>query len=175
MPAFEATRFIVYCIHQLEAESATFRDLMATLAATRGLTLLLAPMTEFSRAEKIIGRTVFRPSAGGFSAWIDILVDRVRPDLTMEGVAHEFAHVTEAACMGEFRSMADLQSRLRRRAARFRSKGATSEYETPFPNALGKEILREWQTRKIADSQFDALVSRFGLTGCVSNRVIVQR
>ena len=150
--------------------------MLATLGSIRGVAVLIAPSISLHDGpQALVGRTTLRPSRGGFTAWTDILVDRSRPVLTVEALGHEFGHVAEAACLGQFGSMSELRTALRRRADRLTSRTGNDVFETPFPVAIGKVIVREWQGSRPSESRFDALVSQFGLSRCRTGGMVAGR
>jgi hypothetical protein len=175
MPTYPDGQFVSAYIRRLETGSSTFRDTLAALGLQSGVTILLAPSTDLGGRTKLIGRTRLRPSPEGFTAWMEILVDRTNPSLSIEAIGHEFGHVVEAACVGQFRSIADLRAVLRSRATGPVSSSDGAAFETPFPNALGREVLKEWQDGKPSESRFDALASRFGLARCRSGGPVARR
>ena len=150
--------------------------MLATLGSIRGVAVLIAPSISLHDGpQALVGRTTLRPSRGGFTAWTDILVDRSRPVLTVEALGHEFGHVAEAACLGQFGSMSELRTALRRRADRLTPQAGNELFETAFPYAVGKAVVNEWQRNRPEESRFDDLARRFGLTRCRTGGALATR
>ena len=165
MATFEEGELIIGHVHQLKQRSSTFRDMLDTLDLVPGLKILLSPSTASEDAAGMTGRTVLRPSPASFAAWTDIAVDRRHPSQDVAAIAHEFGHITEAACVGHYRSLNQLQATLRQRAnepADSRSRMP----ETPFAAAFTEVVMDEWAGTRQSESRFDELAMAYGLSPC---------
>ena len=144
MAAFEDGELIAEYIDQLEQKSPTFRDMLDTLSSVQGLKVLLSPATGPDGTAGVMGWTVLRPSPASFAAWTDIVVDHTNPSRSVGAVAHEFGHIAEAACVGRYRSVKELQSALRQRGSE--PTGPLPGMQgTPFVNAVGRAVIDEWE------------------------------
>ena len=160
-------RFLTDRINELEDRSPTFSEMLRTLGALPPVTVLLAPRVNLLLEDKLIGRTTLRISEGILVAWVDVLVDRERPDRSVEAIGHELAHVFEASCLKGSNSIVTLQSELEGLASmpQYRS-WRGGRYETQLPSAVGRAVVREWAGGR-ATSQFQALTKRYGLGDCI--------
>ena len=159
-------RFISDYTIELQERSPTFRDMLTLLGRMPHVGILLSPRPQEFLEDNLLGRTVFRITSGTLVAWMELRVDRLRPSRSVEGIAHEFAHVVEAACLNTSDSMPALQSVLQARASAANGRSSEGPFETRFPGVIGRTVVHEW-TRQDTIGQFAALASSNGLAACL--------
>lgn len=168
MPNHADGRLIAWHILELWRLSPTFREMLAVLEASPHVRTLVAPSTDIRKVSGLIGRTRFRVGPTGVVGSIEVLVDRLHPELPVEAIGHEFGHVVETACLGEVDSLEILTARLRVRALHPGAAAPGTAIETPFAAAIGKVVAHERFFDQHAVTQLAAVAARFGLDRCPS-------
>ena len=171
---FEDGERIAADITRLSRRSPTFSGMLEALDTVPGLKILLNPAVALVEGLESRGTTVLRPSPASFAAWTEIPVDHLNPEHVVEAVAHEFGHITEAACVGHYRSLNELRTVLDQRSSSPDTSRASMS-ETPFTLAVATAIVDEWNTSPPSESRFDGLAMRYGLWPCRASGRIARR
>jgi hypothetical protein len=165
-PNYLDARLIGSVIADLRAGSPTFRDLLAVLAASPRLLILISPSRDLRYSDGLIGKTRFLVGPDRVVAFVDVVMDRANTRTRQEAVAHELGHIAEVACVGPFDDQKDLRRIIRRRSdwSGMAQKGAV--LETAFATRIGQQVLQEARSATRATSQFMRLAGETGLTAC---------
>jgi hypothetical protein len=165
-PNYLDARLIGSVIADLRAASPTFRDLLAVLAASPRLLILISPSNDLRYSDGLIGKTRFLVGPDRVVAFVDVVMDRANTRIRQEAVAHELGHVAEVACVGPFEDQKDLGRIIRRRSdwSGLAPKGAV--LETAFATRIGQQVVQEARSTTRPTSQFIRLAAETGLTAC---------
>jgi hypothetical protein len=165
-PAYGDGDYLASHIVELQRRSQTFRELLDAVGALPAVRVLVAPAATTARPRQF-GRTSFALSNQEFIASMEIVVSYDDPNIVAAALAHEFAHVFEAACLADAPSLALLERRLRSTAPeQARRAGAGGAFETPLAIALGREVVTERLSRSAAPFLHAPLVTRYPVGRC---------
>jgi hypothetical protein len=163
---YSSGQLVARTILELPRLSPTFKDLMAFLEASPQITITIAPFSDISETERLIGFTRFRVYPTWIVGSIEVYADRLHPALSTEALAHELAHVVEVACLGDVDSSASLYSRLLKQTGDSSSPRPGAALETGFAREIGKVVSRERSFTHPTTSEFRSVAQRHGLTFC---------
>ncbi len=158
-------RLIAEAINELRRRSATFDQMLGTLAASRVLTFI-SPSVDVRRQAGLIGRTRFAIGKSRIVAIVEVGASRDDVRIRREAIAHEVAHVVEVACLGPIESQEALYQRLRPQLVWFSDSNRARPMETRFADRAAKTVMREAGGRRTDVSQLGRLAAREGLTAC---------
>jgi hypothetical protein len=153
-------------VANLRVVSPTFRDILAAIAASPRLLVLISPSTDVRYVDGMMGRTRFQVGPDRVVAFVDIFVDRANTRTRQEAIAHELGHIAEVACIGAYDDQESLRRLVRRRADWFGMSLNTAILETPFAVTIGQQVIQEAKSKTRSASQFTRLTEHSGLTAC---------
>jgi hypothetical protein len=158
-------KIIAGTISELRKRSATFDEMLSTLAVSR-VQAFMSPSVDASQLQGLIGRTRFVVGGSGVVAFVQVATWRHDRQRVRAAVAHELAHVVEVTCLGMITNQETLYQRLRLQVPKFSWTRREEAMETRFAIRAGEAVLREAQRKDRGVSQLAQLTEREGLMAC---------
>lgn len=167
-PAYGDGVYLSAHIIDLRRRSPTFRELLDAIGGLSNVRVLVAPApTSRAAPQRLFGQTSFAVGTQETVASMEIVVSYDDPNMVAAALAHEFAHVFEAACLAEVQDVALLRHRLRAPQSEMSShvKGGRP-IETSIARELEREIVAERRGRSRAPFTRVPLLERHPVGRC---------